>query len=48
MVPSYPKGSDWDMCYSKAGEEKKVKAISDLGWFEKDPLYGDEGPVLAD
>ncbi|KAF8857955.1 hypothetical protein BDZ45DRAFT_705022 [Acephala macrosclerotiorum] len=34
MVGSYPKG------------KHKVKDIADLGWFKKDPLYGDEGPTL--
>jgi uncharacterized protein YjlB len=46
MVGSYPKGKNWDMCYGKEGEESKVKGISALGWFEKDPLYGDDGPSL--
>ncbi|KAE8444504.1 hypothetical protein EG329_000488 [Mollisiaceae sp. DMI_Dod_QoI] len=47
MVGSYPQGKQWDMCYGKKEEESKVKGIADLNWFEKDPLYGDEGPVLA-
>ncbi|TVY82792.1 Uncharacterized protein LSUE1_G002257 [Lachnellula suecica] len=47
MVGSYPKGQSWDMCYGKKGEEDKVKGISELGWFEKDPLYGNDGPTLA-
>lgn len=47
MVGSYPTGKNWDMCYGKVGEEEKVKGISILGWFAKDPLYGDEGPVLT-
>lgn len=46
MVGSYPKGKSWDMCYGKPEEGEKVKGISDLGWFERDPLYGDDGPVL--
>ena len=46
MVGSYPKGKQWDMCYGKAGEEEKVEGIRSLGWFERDPIYGDEGPVL--
>jgi len=46
MVGSYPKGKDWDMCYGKKGEEEKVKEIGDLGWFERDPIYGDMGPVF--
>jgi len=46
MVGSYPTGKNWDMCYGRAGEEKKVKTISKLGWFERDPVYGDDGPSL--
>ena len=46
MVGSYPMGDDWDMCYGKKGEEEKVKSIEKLPWFRKDPIYGDEGPVL--
>ena len=46
MVGSYPKGCNWDMCYGKEGEEDKVKGIVSLGWFDKDPIYGDQGPVL--
>ena len=46
MVGSYPKGKNWDMCYGESGEEEKIKGIANLGWFQKDPIYGDEGPVL--
>ncbi len=46
MVGSYPKGSTWDMCYGKEGEEAQVKGIESLGWFERDPIYGEKGPVL--
>lgn len=46
MVGSYPVGFSWDMCYGREGEEDKVKAIEKLEWFKKDPIYGDEGPVL--
>lgn len=46
MVGSYPVGCNWDMCYGKKGEESKIEAIRDLVWFEKDPIYGDKGPVL--
>ncbi|PSS25735.1 hypothetical protein M430DRAFT_33337 [Amorphotheca resinae ATCC 22711] len=45
MVGSYPKGKSWDMCYGREDELQKVKEISSLGWFEKDPLYGDEALV---
>jgi len=48
MIGSYPKGKNWDMCYGKKGEEGKVKGISSLGWFERDPLYGDEEPSLME
>jgi uncharacterized protein YjlB len=46
MVGSYPAGCTWDMCYGRAGEEERVKGIGELGWFERDPVYGDKGPVL--
>jgi uncharacterized protein YjlB len=46
MVGSYPKGREWDMCYGKEGEEEKVKGIKALGWFDRDPIYGDKGPAL--
>ncbi|KAF2109833.1 RmlC-like cupin domain-containing protein [Lophiotrema nucula] len=46
MVGSYPKGCKWDMCYGNAGEEAKADAVKDVKWFEKDPLYGDDGPAL--
>lgn len=48
MVGSYPVGKQWDMCYGKKGEEGKVGAIKNLGWFERDPMYGAEGPCLQD
>ena len=46
MVGSYPVGKSWDMCYGRKGEEKKVSSIKDLGWFESDPIYGDNGPIF--
>lgn len=46
MVGSYPKGCDWDMCYGGEGEEGKTESIQHVKWFEKDPVYGDQGPVL--
>lgn len=46
MVGSYPVGKVWDMCYGRAGEEDKVRGIADLGWFEKDPIYGESGPCF--
>lgn len=46
MVGCYPPGFHWDMCYGKEGEESQVEAIRDLKWLEKDPVYGDAGPVL--
>ena len=46
MVGSYPRGTGWDMCYGKDGDEDRVKAIQALGWFARDPIYGDQGPVL--
>ncbi|KAF2089750.1 hypothetical protein K490DRAFT_20190, partial [Saccharata proteae CBS 121410] len=46
MVGSYPRGRSWDMCYGVEEEEGKRRGIEKLGWFEKDPVYGEEGPVL--
>lgn len=46
MVGSYEAGKGWDMCYGNEGEEEKVKGIERLGWFERDPVYGDHGPSL--
>lgn len=46
MVGSYPKGCNWDMCYGREGEEEKAKNVAGVKWLEKDPLFGDDGPVL--
>ncbi|KAL9631123.1 MAG: hypothetical protein Q9164_006062 [Protoblastenia rupestris] len=46
MVGCYPKGKRWDMCYGRDGEEGNEKRIAILEWFERDPIYGREGPVL--
>lgn len=46
MVGCYPPGCGWDMCYGRPGEEHRVEGIKDLGWFDKDPVYGDAGPAL--
>ena len=48
MVGSYPAGRNWDMCYGRAGEENKVSGIANLGWFTRDPIYGDTGPTLEE
>jgi uncharacterized protein YjlB len=46
MVGCYPKGCGWDMNYGKEGEEENIKGIETLKWFEKDPVYGDDGPAV--
>ena len=46
MVGCYPTGCNWDMCYGKSGEEKKIDRIKDVAWFKRDPVYGDSGPTL--
>lgn len=46
MVGSYPSGCSWDMCYGREGEEQQAKAVAGVKWFDKDPLYGAEGPAL--
>ncbi|WVF71022.1 hypothetical protein IAT40_005818 [Kwoniella sp. CBS 6097] len=50
MVGSYPtESANWDMCTGEKGDEKngKWRNIKGVGWFERDPIYGDEGPILA-
>ncbi|KAF2279300.1 uncharacterized protein EI97DRAFT_370869 [Westerdykella ornata] len=46
MIGAYPPGCSWDMCYGREGEEAKAEAVKKVKWLEKDPLYGDDGPVL--
>ena len=46
MVGSYPVGKAWDMCYGDFEEQASVERIKGLGWFERDPLYGDEVPII--
>ncbi len=46
MVGSYPVGENWDMCYGRPEEESKIAGIKGLGWFKRDPVYGDDGPCL--
>jgi uncharacterized protein YjlB len=48
MVGSYPVGAeDWDMCTGKQGEKgDEWGNVAKVRWFERDPVYGDEGPVL--
>lgn len=47
MVGSYPVGAEqWDHCVGSEGEVAR-KRIGAIGWFKKDPVYGQEGPCLA-
>ncbi|KAK4237814.1 RmlC-like cupin domain-containing protein [Achaetomium macrosporum] len=49
MVGAYPVGAEqWDMCYAgEAGKEEEwVGRIKRLGWFGRDPVYRETGPVL--
>ena len=46
MVGSYAEGRQWDMWYGRKGEEGRIEGIRGLDWFERDPVYGNEGPVL--
>lgn len=46
MVGSYPRGCRWDMCYGKEGERDLAEKVRDVKWFERDPMYGADGPVL--
>lgn len=48
MVGSYPIGGEkWDMCYGKEEEAGAEDRIEKLGWFQRDPVYGDEGPAAS-
>ncbi|KAG1740489.1 uncharacterized protein EDB91DRAFT_1237314 [Suillus paluster] len=31
---------EMDMCYGREGEKTKIDSIKDLGWFDKNPIYG--------
>ena len=47
MVGCYPPGCNWDMMFGKKGEEEKIKGIETLEWFERDPVYGGDGPAVG-
>ncbi|KAI0821349.1 RmlC-like cupin domain-containing protein [Irpex lacteus] len=48
VVGSYPVGAkSWDMCYGREDEDGVEERIRGLGWFERDSVYGQDGPVLA-
>ncbi|WWD18239.1 hypothetical protein CI109_102689 [Kwoniella shandongensis] len=49
MVGSYPTHAErWDMCTGEDGEKggEEWKRIKGLKWFDRDPIYGDEGPAV--
>lgn len=46
MVGAYPRGCAWDMCFGREGEEGKAEAVGEVKWLDRDPMYGDDGPVL--
>jgi uncharacterized protein YjlB len=46
MVGAYPPGKQWDMCYGKSKEKAKMQSINNVAWFQRDPLYGVDGPAL--
>ncbi|KAI9693275.1 MAG: hypothetical protein M1822_005271 [Bathelium mastoideum] len=48
MVGSYEAGKSWDMCYGREEERDKVEGIRRLGWFRRDPIYGDDGPAMRE
>jgi hypothetical protein len=35
------------MMFGKEGEEEKIKGIETLGWFDRDPVYGEDGPAVS-
>jgi uncharacterized protein YjlB len=48
MLGAYPPGKSWDMNYGKESEseEEVKKNIASQAWFDRDPLYGKDGPAL--
>ncbi|GAM84419.1 hypothetical protein ANO11243_024150 [Dothideomycetidae sp. 11243] len=46
MVGCYPPGCQWDMCYGTEDEGDKAASIERLEWFDRDPVYGAQGPAL--
>lgn len=48
MIGSYPVDADqWDHCTGSEGRAAEER-IKKLKWFERDPVYGDEGPTLRE
>lgn len=48
MVGSYPVGTGkWDMCYGHEEDEGVEDRIQKLEWFDKDPVYGGDGPAVS-
>ncbi|KIR55982.1 cupin domain-containing protein [Cryptococcus gattii Ru294] len=47
MVGSYPVGAkNWDMCTGQDGDKTDAwETVKGVKWFEKDPIYGDDGPA---
>jgi uncharacterized protein YjlB len=46
LVLAYPLLKPWDICYGQPEGEEQVKNIQKVVWFQRDPLYGDDGPAL--
>jgi uncharacterized protein YjlB len=47
VVGAYPPGQHWDMNYGKSGERPLAdKNIASVPLPDKDPVYGDQGPVF--
>lgn len=46
MIGAAPHNTSVDWCYGRKDEEPRWNAISQLKWYEKDPIYGKKGPAL--
>lgn len=47
VIGVYPSGQTWDMNYGKKGERPKAdENIKDVSLPDKDPLYGENGPLV--
>ena len=50
IVESYPKGTNVDSDSRRLGsrpQQTHLYIIASLAWFARDPIYGDQGPVLG-
>jgi len=48
VVGAYPEGQDWDLLRGRPGERPKAdRNIEQVSLPDRDPVYGDEGPLVG-